>query len=393
MSKTIYRVIGRAPATVIFRQGDSIEVPYTRDEKSAKVVISTRYLNAGFEIPVPGDLMVVVDAEADSATEAYTWLTVGRELASVISIATNAAIKPIEGEVAYDITPGKKKREMFQRFIEGEKIAFTSRSVPMNETMDLFEAIVSSKHRDRLLRAIAQYNEALLRWSLGNELLVMSHLWMGVEAITKAYLRHHIEKHQITEADLADEWGYSPKGGYMKQEQFLTSEARVRLVCQGDALHHKIARQVSDYFEHGLENFGKLFEPARDALVPIACYLREAIFTVAGMSTDGRKTLLEVPYARPRGPGGFEQYFRTTLVGDSEELCPEDSDYPYCDWHFKIASATFSSETGLYSYKPDNKITARIGKDVKLVGGTLEVWDAGYFKPESAAEKAAKDMQ
>jgi hypothetical protein len=392
MSKSIYRVIGRAPATVIFRQGDSLEIPYTRDGKSAKIVISTRYLNAGFEIPVPGDLMVVVDAEADTATEAYTWLTVGREMASLISIATNAAIKPIEGEIAYDITPGKQKRELFQRFIEGENIAFSSRSVPMNETMDLFESIVGNEHRDRLLRAIAQYNEALLRWAYGSELLIMSHLWMGVEAITKAYLRHHIEKRQIAELDLAAEWGFKPNGGHMKQDQFLTSEARVRLVCQGDVLHHRIARQVSDYFEHGLENFGTLFEPSRNALIPIARYLREAIFIVSGMSADGRQTLLNDPYARPRGPGGFEHYFRTTLVGEGEELSPEDQDYPHCDWRYQIVSASFSSETGLYSYKPDHKLTARIGKDINLVGGRLEVWDAGYFKPESAAEKAAKDV-
>jgi hypothetical protein len=41
--------------------------------------------------------------------------------------------------------------------------------------------------------------------------------------------------------------------------------------------------------------------------------------------------------------------------------------------------------------QPNHNMTARIGKGLQLVGGTLEVWDAGHFTPESAAEKAAKN--
>lgn len=364
---------------------------YIRDEISGRLTFTTRYLEAGFEVPVPGDLMVVVEIEASSTLEAFTWLTVGRELASIISVATNAAIAPIKGELVYDITHGKTDRELFQRFVPGDEITFSSRTVPIDATFAVLEAIATSEHRNRLVRAITQYNEALLRWELGSELLVVSHLWMGVEAITKAYLRVHLEKKGASEAELANEWGFKPKGGYLEQEKFLRTEARVRLVCQGDALHHKIARKVSDSFEHGLENGGALFGPARDALMPIARYLRAAILEVARVPKEHQQTLFTDPYARPRGLGGFEQYFRTTLRGDSEELAHEGRDHPCCDWQYTIKAATFDSETGLYSYTPDHTMTARIGQEIKMVGGTLEVWDAGHFTPESAAEKAAKE--
>jgi hypothetical protein len=390
MNHNHYCVTGRAAASVIFRQDDSLTINYIRDGISGKLTFATRYLEAGFEVPVPGDLMVVVETEAETTLEAFTWLTVGRELASIISIATNAAIAPIKGELAYDITPGKTERELFQRFMPGDEITLSSRTVPMDATLEVLELIANSKHRNRLVRAITQYNEALLRWELGNELLVVAHLWMGVEAITKAYVRLHLEQRGISESELATEWGFKPKGGYMQQESFLSAEARVRLVCQGDALHHKIARQVSDRFEHGLANGGALFGPARDALMPIARYLREAIFVVAGVSEEHRDALMTAPYARPRGLGGLEQYFRTTLVGDSEVLADEGRQHPCCDWEHTILSATFDEDSGLYSYKPNHNMTARIGKGLQLVGGTLEVWDAGHFTPESAAEKAAK---
>lgn len=216
---------------------------------------------------------------------------------------------------------------------------------------------------------------------------------MGVEAIKKAYLRLHLERQGVSEPELAREWGFKPKGGYMEQEKFLNSEARLRLVCQGDALHHRIAREVSDSFEHGLANGGALFARAKDALMPIARYLREAILSVAEVPDEHRQTIQADPYARPRGLGGLEQYFRTKLVGDSEELAAEGYDHPCCDWQQKIKSVTLDPEIWRYSYTPEHTLTARIGENLKMVGGNLEAWDAGHFTPESAAGKQAKEAQ
>ena len=211
---------------------------------------------------------------------------------------------------------------------------------------------------------------------------------MGIEAITKARLRVFIEDSGLTESEVAANWGYKPNGGYMKEEPFLIAEARMRLVCQGDALHHKIARQVSDNFEHGLANGGELFEPARDCLIPIANYLRQAIFVVARIENEDIMTLNTEPYSRPRGLGGLEQYFRTTIVGDLDKLAAVGCAHPQWEWHHSLKSVTFNVETSSYSFSPDTKLTARVGTGTTMNGGRLEVWDAGYFIPESAADKS-----
>lgn len=113
MKRNLYRVTGRAPASVIFRAGDSLTINYIRDAIPGRLTFSTRYLEVGYDVPVPGDLAVVGDVEAETTEEALTWLTVGRELASIISLAANAAISPVKGELAYDITPRKRERELF----------------------------------------------------------------------------------------------------------------------------------------------------------------------------------------------------------------------------------------------------------------------------------------
>ena len=389
MARNLYRITGRAPASVIFRGGESMLVNYVRDGITGRVVFSTRYMPAGLSAPLPGDFAVVIEAEADTVGEAVTWVTVGRELASIISLAANAAIAPLKAELVYDITPGKKEREFFQRLEPADQGTLSSRIVPMDAARALLSAVGANAERDRLLRAIMQYNEALLRWELGTELLVIAHLWMGIEAITKSLLRLYLEEAGVTKEDLATEWGFDPKR-YMTLDHFVDAEARVRLTCLGDRLHHGIAKGVSDRFEHGLANGGQLFAGASDTLIPIASYLRRAVFKVAQVDDAHRQVMLSEPYDRPRGPGGLEQYLSATLVGESEKLAADGFDHPICEWERKIKEATLDQETWRYEFTPEHNFTPQIGNEIKFVGPRLEIWDGGIFMPKSAADKAAE---
>lgn len=197
MKRNLYRVTGRAFANVIFLPGDSITANYVRDEVKGTLTLSTRYIERGFPVPIPGDFSVLINVEAASVEEAATWVTVGRELASIVSISANAAILPLQGELIYDVTPGKAEREHFQRFTRADEGTFSSRAVPMQAAVALLSAVATHHERDRIIRAITQYCEALQRWEIGNELPVVSHLWMGVEAIKTAYLRTHLEQRGI----------------------------------------------------------------------------------------------------------------------------------------------------------------------------------------------------
>ena len=69
--------------------------------------------------------------------------------------------------------------------------------------------------------------------------------------------------------------GHVPSGK-LKLDPFLNDKARRSLIFKDDPIL-QTARSVSDAFEHGFANAGKLYEPARDSLMKTAEYLRSAI--------------------------------------------------------------------------------------------------------------------
>jgi hypothetical protein len=52
------------------------------------------------------------------------------------------------------------------------------------------------KEKSRVVRAIVQYTDALQHWKRGSELYALSHLYMGVEAVTPLVIRREINDDQ-----------------------------------------------------------------------------------------------------------------------------------------------------------------------------------------------------
>lgn len=387
-----YRVTGRGKATFIFGRGDEISTIYTRDGISGNIRLSTRYIECGYETPVPGDMETVIDVESENIEDAVTWVTAGYELASIVSLAANAALSPLEIELAYETTPGKTEREHFQRFVATDKGTHSSRRVPMDATVAFMSAIAVHPERNRLVRAITQYNQALIRWSMGNELLCVAHLFMGVEALKIACLRKQLDETGVSREELANEWGFVPAPNWTV-DRFLDQESRTRLVFHGDALHHKLAKEVSDKFEHGLANGGDLFKDARETLVPSAEHLRRAIIELSGIAECHASVLLSEKFKWPRGLGELEQYFRSTLVGEGEISGGAGWPHPCWEWRHTIKSVTLDEESWIFSYTPETNMTARIPAEFVFQGGKLEVWDNGRFLPKSAGDLASENTR
>lgn len=377
-----YTVTGRAKSSVAFRQGDSLAANYVLDGRRLHLVLATRRKGANGEFM--GDLQVTGYVEAESVDEAIAHITRGREMAAILSVATNSAIAPLEGELAYETTPGVEEREFFQRFVPEDDLSYADRVVPLDASCALLTAIAHHHERDRLVRAICQYAEALDHWENGNELLVVAHLFMGVEAIKKTAWRAEMASRNLTKEALAADWGFE-EGGRLRVDEFLDRTARVRLVFQGDAEHHRIAKDVSDNFEHGFANSGKLWKPAASAIVPTAKYLRDAILRLSGMGTDERAVLEGDAFADPRGPAGLEQYFHGKLLAaPGAQLAPDGQEHPHCIWEIEVFARR--SESGGHEYEHKPKMTAMIGPEVKLQPMKNEVYARGKFKPAAAGQ-------
>lgn len=383
-----FRITGRSRASCIFAEGDKISLTYVRDNVKGLVRIGTRYMDWGLSARVPGDLQAMIDIEdAQGVDEAITWVTVGREIAMIIALATNAAVMPMEGELVFETTTDADEREHFQRFMVGDLPTLRSRFVPIEATLALMSAVGTSPERNRLLRATSQFSEALNRWGMGNELPCLAHLFIGMEAITKASLRKYQADTGKSDDDLANEWGCdrtrlpNPKN----LGAFLHHKARVHLAFHGDELHHDIAKKVSDDFEHGLQNAGSLFAPARNALVPTIAHLRRAILEVAGLAPEHIVTLNSAPFHNPVGPGGFEFYLRSKMIG----VAPDHLDgpnQPCWDWTHSIKQFEFDSTANKYKFAPDHKMQPRLPEGVKFKNPGFEMWDGGTYLPPSAAD-------
>jgi len=170
------------------------------------------------------------------------------------------------------------------------------------------------------MRALGQYSVALGHWSPGSELLAVSHLFMGVaEAIKNACWRHAARVGNKSLGELATEWGYDPERG-MSREALLEEQARVRLVFGGDIPCHRKAKDISDAFEHGFENPGSLFDPAREVLIETARYLCQAVFALLELTEETRSVLEGERCSRPRGPPKLETYLHGTLLSPRSRL-------------------------------------------------------------------------
>jgi hypothetical protein len=323
-----------------------------------------------------------VIGEAETAEDAAAvFSNAGRDVAAFISLITNAAVAPVEPELVYEVTPGVTRRSFFQRFVPADAVTLSSRFIDLETIGPLVEGLLKlpDKDRDRLARTISQYSEALRYWRMGNEVLVISHLWMAVEALKRACWRQELARLSITQQQLAAEWGYDPSGS-LREKEFLDRVARKRLIFQDDPIH-AVAKNVSDAFEHGFQNAGTLYVPAREAMLPTARFVRRAVLNILERSTENHAGLTQDKYERPRGPDELELYWRTTLCGEAEHLGLPGDEYPMYQCEFGLEKVSFNAETDKFEFTPKMSMTALIAKGLTFEGGSFEVWDAGYFAP------------
>ncbi len=321
----------------------------------------------------------------DVETAAALFTNASRTIGATIALAANAAIAPFEAEIIYETTKSETRRAFFQRFVPADKVALTSRFINLDGTLALIAALATNTERDRVYRSVAQYYEALQNWRAGNELLVMSHLFMGVEALKKAMWRKMLTRETKPKEELAAEWGFDP-GRRLQVDQFLDSESRLRLIFENDGDCHRKAKRVSDHFEHGFSNAPSLYGDANDTIVKTAHYLRKAIIMCLDTPGTQLAALLDGNYKRPRGPLGIDAYFKAFLVGELGESGAEDGEFPYCEWSSTLKELSFDAEAREYSFNPTNQFTPRIAKDLKMEEIKLELWDNSAFFPVSRTD-------
>jgi hypothetical protein len=194
---------------------------------------------------------------------------------------------------------------------------------------------------------------------------VLAYLYMGMEALTKAFRRQHCQRANCTESQLAASWGIELKN--------LDPEVRKRLLFKGDHECYKKAKAASDGLEHGFLTFDKVLSYAQDAYERTASYLRSAIIELTEVEESANQVLFSPKYEQPLQLWKAAKYLRGRLLGQTDKLAAEGQEYPIFRWQSSIKAVT-RIDSGDYNLSLNENLTASLGEGVSFQPNSLEVW-------------------
>ena len=295
----------------------------------------------------------------------------------MVGFTANVKVGPLEVHLAYECTAGATERPFLEVFLPDEHGAVTDGRIVRR---DLLEAtclafFAVQKEAGQVSRALRQYELALREWRLGGEWLALSHLYMGVEALTEAVLRKaRADRGFTTSEELARSLGVNTDDPDRRrmQEKF-RGRVREQMIFDSDTDTYQTAKNASDGLEHG---YLELDEVARHA---VKCadktfhHVRRTIIELLRLPSDVATELMAI---KPKDVQSRRKVIHGRLTGAAEDPAAEDQLYPLLEWTSRLASVT--RDGSAFQFQDTDKITVRTHPDVTfqldqlLVFGRLE---------------------
>ncbi|MGL5830165.1 MAG: hypothetical protein ACRC0L_11440 [Angustibacter sp.] len=303
-------------------------------------------------------------------------------ITSILTFASNCATDVgVQATLAFDACGTHTEHDYFQNLRNAESgLPRTTRLIDTAAMQALLRDLFTHRNKERLLRAIGQYEMALRHWHPGGEVLALAHLFIVMEVLTPIVKRGELNRCG-GEAELMVEWGLEPKRCSKCGHQYaigaiLDAEVRRRLLFRGEDEVYKEAKRASDGFEHGFLSVPEVRVNAVKHIQRVAGLARRAIFDLVSTNPEWRTTLLHTDLDRPVGSAATAQYLKTTLRGDAEALQADGNVYPYFTIVNSIRDVENRVDGKTIQFTADSDVTAHIGEGVEVVGLGVEHWFA-----------------
>jgi hypothetical protein len=299
-----------------------------------------------------------------------------------LALGANAWQGLVGVHLAYESTDGSTERQYFQNWVVDERgLPRVAREVDPDLMYRLLLAIarMPQEERSRLVRAIVQYTDALQHWKPGSELYALSHLYMGVEAVTPLVIRREIanrglrNRKQFEEAlkgPPADSFVlrlatclYRKAGGYVPSR--LEPWARRDVIFRGDKDTYRAAQRASNQLEHGLAQHADIHALAVKAIGKTATYLRETMLELVELDDADREQLTKGTYANPLSASGFERQLLGLIKSNDAQIARSDQLHPYVRWEFNLLEYK-RSDAGASDMRLNQKIHPVLGPNAAL---------------------------
>lgn len=327
-----YTVLLTCPTTARLPEGTTFTVErFPVSTTPVDLHFSTRYEDIGMEAPLPRELY----AETSVAGGAFHDATAASEQAAnvltpLMSLACNAFVPEFQLQLAYETTPGATHRQFKQWFYTDPAPVLPllpGRLLDPELTWVVVDHALQHPEGERIHRACVQYQEALRSWLPQRELRAVAHLFMAVEALTKALLRQECEQRSLDADGLCAEWGIEKKE--------LDGEIRLRLIFHGDRQCYKTMKDASDGLEHGFLAFPKLHAMAARCRDTGARHIRETILQFLHLPPDAYDRLTSATYEPPVSGHGVMRAIEGTFVGEGGLAAPGAA-HPFFEWTLPI---------------------------------------------------------
>jgi hypothetical protein len=368
-----YVTVLRAPSAALLLPDEGFEL--TLADPPSRIRLRSRWRDQGLEHPVPVDLWVEVLGESSSLNEAVRrHEPLARGAAAVLAFVANAAVEPLEVELAHDATTDRTEREYLQVFVrEPSTIPKGGRVVQANRLRPCFDAILALGHTPRLQRTLFQYDHALRNWRLGSEYQSLDHLWIAAENIVPLLLKRRIGNSDPKE--FARALGITvdrkrPRDPEPRWKQKLNSWGLSELVFEGDRRAYDAARTATDGYEHGFLDLNDVQRQAVEATNAVFSHVRRAMADALSLTGEYRDWLLG---RAPVDVASTRKVIRGMLLGevaDPTRLSAPGQEYPFLRWHTRLNR--FAREGDEFNASFTERMTVTVAEGIQFQGQAIE---------------------
>ncbi len=359
-------VVARAAAAVGIPLEQEIRLRVQAQYGEATMSIRTRYTDLGDKGAVPRELWFEIYLPAPSLGDAMREAgDKAGTICALLALTANAAIDLVNLEIAFDASPDRLEHEFWQQLLADE--SGPPRLLREPEAQD-FISVLTAFHsypgRSRLIRAIAQYLEALRNAEPGREVLSLAHMWMAMEALTPLARSEQIQQAGSREL-LLQMWGVELK--------VLDAEVRRRVLFQGDHSAYADAKKASDGFEHGYLDVPEVRNLSADRYRVVGKYVRTAILQALALQPDLFAKLTQGKIETALSCRPIAKYVHATLIGPVDKLAHGSRQYPMFQMHSALRGARTQAD-GSLSIDIDAKVTALLGENASYRDARIEYW-------------------
>lgn len=381
-----YTVVLRSRSGCRVRLGNYIDlrIPDGRGGH-ADVRISTRWEDLGLEAPIPRELWMAITlhtADIDAAVGGASALA--STLAIIVSFCANAVVEPPALHVAFNSTQGLARREFTEVFLPDEAgHPRPGRWIDVEGLLAFGQAAYASPEGPRLFRALAQYQAALRYWNTGSRVLVLAHLYIACEVLTKAVQRTHQACLGMTEEQHARLLGVDITKPNWKM--MAGAFARREYIFEGDKAIYDAARNASDEFEHGTADLGNVRQAADTVTTQLFDLVRSAVLTLVPAldSAISDAIMAKAPidvspfYKQMTGHIVSDQPSDPGNLGSAGEL------FPALRWRSDIRACRLDGDK--LTFDPVETITVQFSDGLRFEGGGYAIY--GGLNPAPSVDQ------